>query len=277
MSMMTKPPAFIDAFLSLPVPLLALSVMAVWATVAVLVHRVLVPRIAGPDGRRIGKFEAEVASQLGLVLGLLLSFNAVTVWEQSGAARDATLAEASALREVHELTAELPAEEAAVTRSRLKSYLDYVIVEEWPELGRGAPGLDKPAMLRELARLARASGNQDLHDAVASAVSARDDRIRIATSRMLPARWGIVIVLGALALLSVGLIHAENRRARAIAVGMVAFAIGACFVVLMVQARPFLGALALKPTELDTLARALDARGASPTDRLAGVPRESRD
>jgi hypothetical protein len=269
---MTQPPPFIDSFLSLPLPLLALVVMGIWAAVAVLVHRVLVPKIAGPDGRLIGKFEAEVASQLGLVLGLLLSFNAVTVWEQSGAARDATLAEASALREVGDLLSELPDDQAATTQSRLRAYLDYVILEEWPELGKGAPGLDKPEALRDLARLARASGNQDLHDSVASAISARDDRIRIATSRMLPARWGIVIFLGALALLSIGLIHAENRRARAIAVGMVAFAIGACFVVLMVQARPFLGALSLKPTELDTLARALDARG-SPTDRLAGAPR----
>jgi hypothetical protein len=254
---MTKPPPFIDAFLDLPVPLLALGVMAVWAVVGVIVHRVLVPRIAGRDGRSIGKFEAEVASQLGLVLGLLLSFNAVTVWEQSGAARDATIAEASALREVHELTAELPEEEASALRGVLQRYLEHLIYDEWPELGTGSPALDKPVQLRELARLSRASGNQDLHDAVAKAVSSRDDRIRIATSRMLPARWGIVIVLGALALLSVGLIHAEHRRARAIAVGMVTFAIGACFVVLMVQARPFLGALALKPTELASLARSV--------------------
>lgn len=274
---MTQPPAFIDSFLSLPLSLLALCVMGVWTLVAVLVHRVLVPWIAGRDGRLIGKFEAEVASQLGLVLGLLLSFNAVTVWEQSGAARDATLAEASALREIHDLLSELPAEEAAATRSRLRSYLDYVIKEEWPELGRGAPGLDKPQPLRDLARLARSSGNEDLRDAVTSATTARDDRIRIATSRMLPARWGIVIFLGALALLSIGLIHAENRRARAIAVSMVAFAIGACFVVLMVQARPFLGALALKPTELDVLARAIDSGDSPPTERLAVGPKDALD
>jgi hypothetical protein len=258
---MTKPPPFIDAFLSFPLPLLALCVMTAWAVIAVLVHRVLVPWIAGRDGRTIGKFEAEVASQLGLVLGLLLSFNAVTVWEQSGAARDATIAEASALREVYELTSELPPAEVETTRASLKGYLDYVIYDEWPELGKGAPALDKPASLRDLARFARASGNQDLHDAVGKAIEARDDRIRIATSRMLPARWGIVIVLGALALLSVGLIHAEHRRARAIAVGMVTFAIASCFVVLMVQARPFLGALALRPTELASLSRTIGSSG----------------
>src|SRR5437868_6349810 len=100
---MIAPPRFIEWLLGQPLPVLATFVLGAWALLAILVHRVLVPRIAGDDGTRIGKFEAEVASQLGIVLGLLLSFNAVTVWEQSGAARDATLAEASALREVQEM------------------------------------------------------------------------------------------------------------------------------------------------------------------------------
>jgi len=178
----------------------------------------------------------------------------VTVWEQSGAAREATLAEASALREVHELTPELAPERQPAVGAALRNYLEYVIHDEWPKLGTGALALDKPASLRSLASLGRASDNEDLHDAIAAAVKARDDRIRIATGRMLPARWTIVVVLGGLALLAIGLVHAEHRRARAVAIGMVCFAIAACFVVLLVQVRPFLGTLAVKPTELSALA-----------------------
>jgi hypothetical protein len=77
---------------------------------------------------------------------------------------------------------------------------------------------------------------------------------------MLPARWTVVIVLGALALLSIGLIHAESRRARAVAISMVTFGIASCFVVLLVQVRPFLGVLALKPTELTALAQEIEAQ-----------------
>lgn len=257
--MVTAPPIFVEKLLALPLPLMGALVLGVWALIAVLVHRVLVPKIAGHDGSKIGRFEAEVASQLGIVLGLLLSFNAVTVWEQSGAAREATLAEASSLREVHELLPDLPADQQQPVRNALASYLDYVIHDEWPRLGTDNPGLNKPESLRTLAHLGRASGNDDLHDSVAAAIKARDDRIRIATSRMLPARWGIVGVLGTLALLSIGLIHAENRRARAVAVGMVAFAIASCFLVLMAQTRPFLGSLALKPVELEQLAASVKA------------------
>lgn len=256
---MISPPKFIEALLTLPLPLLGVVVGGIWTLLALLVHRVLVPWIAGPDGRRLGKFEAEVASQLGIVLGLLLSFNAVTVWEQSGAARDATLAEASALREVHDLVPEIAPDKQEPLRASLAGYLSYLIDDEWPRLGAEAPSLDKPAPLRQLSRLSRTAGDDDLHDAVAAAVAARDDRIRIATSRMLPARWSIVIVLGVLALLAIGLVHAEHRRARGVAIAMVTFAIASCFVVLMAQTRPFLGTLALKPTELSALRSELAA------------------
>jgi Protein of unknown function (DUF4239) len=252
--MVTSPPMFVEHLLALPLPVMGMVVLGGWGAIAVLIHRVLVPRIAGHDGGRIGHFEAEVASQLGIILGLLLSFNAVTVWEQSGAARDAVLAEASALREIHELQPDLPQEQRDAVRRTLGTYLAYLIDDEWPRLGTDRPGLHKPESLRALARLSRASGNDDLHDSVAAAIAARDDRIRIATSRMLPARWGIVGVLGTLALLAIGLIHAENRRGRAVAVGMVAFAIASCFLVLMAQTRPFLGSLALRPVELEQLA-----------------------
>lgn len=250
---MTVPPQFVESLLSLPVPLLALIVMLAWGGMALLVHRILVPRIAGADGSRIGRFEAEVASQLGIVLGLLLSFNAVTVWEQSGAARDATLAEASALRNVADLLPELPPETSGQVHMQLRLYLSYLIGVEWPLLGRGTLTPQKPSPLRELVHISRHSGDADLHEAIADAAKAREERIRVSKARMLPARWTIVIILGVLALLAVGLIHAENRRARAVAVGMVAFAIASCFIVLMVQARPFLGALALQPVELESL------------------------
>jgi hypothetical protein len=258
---MSTPPRFVDAFLALPLPLLAAIVLLTWALVGIVVHRALVPRIAGSDGRKIGKFEAEVASQLGIVLGLLLSFNAVTVWEQSGAARDATLAEASALREIRELAPDLPAEQQPAVERALHDYLRYLIDDEWPKLGTDVLGLDKPPSLRALARLARTSSVEDFHDAVAAAIKARDDRIRVATSRMLPARWGIVIFLSVLALLAIGLVHAEHPRARAVAIGMVAFAIAACFLVLILQGRPFLGKLALRPAEISALAEDLERGG----------------
>jgi hypothetical protein len=232
-------------------------VFGFWILIALLIHRVLVPRIAGPDGKGFGHFESEVASQLGIVLGLLLSFNAVSVWEQSSAARDATLSEASALRSVADLLPEVPADQQPALRDALRTYIAHVVNGEWPQLAHGSLGLERPNELRALHRLARTTDNEDLHDAITAAASAREQRIRIATNRMLSARWSIVIVLGALALLAIGLLHAEHRRARAVAIGMVTFAIASCFVILFAQVRPFVGALALRPVELNALAQEL--------------------
>ncbi|MEO8602496.1 MAG: hypothetical protein ABI629_07975 [bacterium] len=256
---MSRPPQFVEALLALPIPALALFVIAFWGLIALAVHRLLVPWITRHKAEAFGKFEAEVAAQLGIVLGLLLSFNAVTVWEQSTAARDATMAEASALRDIADLLPEIAPLQRDKVRTALQVYLAYVVHTEWPSLGNRPAGISRPAALRALAQLARASGEEELRDAVAAAIKARDDRIRIASARMLPARWTIVMVLGALTLLSVGLVHAEYRRARAVALAMLSFAIASCFVVLMAQARPFLGALAIQPTELVTLHDELDA------------------
>jgi hypothetical protein len=253
-------PRFIEQMIDLPIPLLGAVVFGFWILIALLIHRVLVPRITGPDGKGFGHFEAEVASQLGIVLGLLLSFNAVSVWEQSSAARDATLSEASSLRAVADLLPEVPADQQPALRVALRAYIAHVIDGEWPQLAHGHLGLERPSELRTLHRLARTTDNEDLHDAITAAATAREQRIRIATNRMLSARWSIVIVLGALALLAIGLLHAEHRRARAVAIGMVTFAIASCFVILFAQVRPFVGALALQPVELRTLAQELDGK-----------------
>ena len=254
--MLTQPPSFVDWMLGLPVFPLGAVVIGVWLGVALLVDLAIVPWLGGPGGRKLGRFEPEVASQLGLVFGLLLSFNAVTIWEQSSSAREAVLAEASALREIADLSSELSTDRRRDVNLQLQAYLRHLIQSEWPRLASGNVALDRPLPLRALSSVIR-SNNEELRGALASAMEARETRIRIASYRMLPARWSLVVVLGALTVLAVGLVHAEYRRARAIAVGLVSFGIACCFLVLFLHARPFLGVLALRPSELSALAAEL--------------------
>lgn len=255
--MTTQPPSFVDWMLGLPVFPLGALVIGVWVAIALLVDWAIVPWLGGPGGRKLGRFEPEVASQLGLVFGLLLSFNAVTIWEQSSNARDAVLAEASALREIADLSSELSTERRRDVNLQLQAYLRHLIQTEWPRLASGSVPLDRPVPLRALSTVIRSGNNEELRRSLANALDARETRIRIASYRMLPARWSLVVVLGVLTVLAVGLVHAEHRRARAIAVGLVSFGIACCFLVLFLHARPFLGVLALRPTELSALATEL--------------------
>ncbi len=48
----------LDTLLSLPLPVVALLVLALWGTVALVIHFKVVPWICGADGRRLGRFEA---------------------------------------------------------------------------------------------------------------------------------------------------------------------------------------------------------------------------
>ena len=60
-------------------------------------------------------------------------------------------------------------------------------------------------------------------------------------------------VLAILTLLGVGLIHADSRRARRLALGMVAVGISCCFVILFAYTRPYLGQFAVQPADLQSL------------------------
>ena len=65
-------------------------------------------------------------------------------------------------------------------------------------------------------------------------------------------------MLGLLTLVGVGLIHADSRRARRLALGMVAIGISCCFVILFAYTRPYLGQFAVQPDDLRALMADLD-------------------
>jgi hypothetical protein len=54
------------------------------------------------------------------------------------------------------------------------------------------------------------------------------------------------------------LIHADSRRARRLALGMVAIGISCCFVILFAYTRPYLGQFAVQPDDLRALMADLD-------------------
>ena len=66
-------------------------------------------------------------------------------------------------------------------------------------------------------------------------------------------------MLAILLIFSMGLLHAEHRRSRAVGLTFVAFSIGTCFVIFFAHGRPFVGANALQPVELNELAAKLAA------------------
>ncbi|MFM7207567.1 MAG: hypothetical protein ACKO4T_12965 [Planctomycetaceae bacterium] len=271
--MLTRLPACFDGFLALPMPLMSLCLLAYWGGLAFVVHRWLVPWIAGRHGQKLGRLEAEVPAQIGLAFGLLISFIAIAVWEQHSLAEESARTEAAAYREMAEAIEDSGDPAAEPVRAALRDTVAFVVDEEWPQLAHLLVPRVAAGPVRDLRHaihvLPDESLRTELHDLAKQAATARETRLRIAATRPPPARWGIVGVLALLTLLGVGLIHAESRRARRMALGMVAVGISCCFVVLFAYTRPYLGQFAVQPADLADLVADLDDDAA--VARTAGL------
>jgi len=242
-----------DAVLRLPTPLIVLVLLLVWGVVSFVIHRAVVPRLCGADGRRLGRFEAEVTSQIALAFGLLVSFNAVWVWDRSERVRNAVVEEALALESAldeADFLADSKPELRLETYALVAAYAQHLIADEWPRLSHASATRERPAQLLALRRFAF-SAAEPILEAVKQAEAARELRIRDGQVAMPRSRWLIVFALALLTLISIGALHGDSPRGRVLALTLVTLAISCCFAVIFVSGRPFVGEYAIQPTSLE--------------------------
>lgn len=243
----------IDAMLAWPSPVVVLFVTGIWSLVAFCIHRFVVPRICGADGRKLGRFEAEVTSQVALAFGLLISFNAVWLWDRNERVQGAVVDEAAALSSIVDEAEDLPLEQRTAIIECVRDYARHLVDVEWPTLAESSTDRKRPPQLIALRTAVRATEIDGLKELWQAADDARDLRVRDGLRFMTPPRWAVVVILATLLLVSIGLLHGDSPRGRVLALTLVTLAISACFAVIAVQARPFAGAFRIEPTELREL------------------------
>jgi hypothetical protein len=249
----------IDAFLSLSLPTIIVVVIGISSAIAIITHCVLVPWVAGRDGSKMVGFQSEVVALIGLAFGLLISFNAVSVWQTADTAKMAIMREAAALQTFFYELEVLPAPQNEEGQALLRQYVDHVRLIEWPLLMKSQALSDRPDSQKQLVAFSRTHGHDAMNTALTSAIDQRILRIQMSLYRISRARWTVVVMLAILLILSMGLLHAQHRRSRAVGLAFVAIAIGTCFVILFAHGRPFVGTNALEPVELNELAAKLAA------------------
>jgi energy-coupling factor transporter transmembrane protein EcfT len=202
-----------------------------------------------------------VLTPLGIILGLLIGFQAARVWTNLDRAGEYVGQEAGALRETVLLADSLPPEVRASVRQAIRRHLHLVETEEWPAMARGRATLQSIAVglaeaLTAVLSFTPVQANQQAAQehsvaAIERALDARRNRVRLSQAEIAPIQWIVIIVLAVLILITLAVVLIEQRLAMAITMFIYSTAIAVCLVLLMVYDRPFgVGGFVIQPTVL---------------------------
>ncbi len=241
----------------LPVVWMALVVFLATALVAMAIY---VGVLALATGDRAQAFKAvlpAVLTPLAVVFGLLVGFLAAQVWSEADRASAAVIREASALRTIVVLAGSFPKEREAHIRAFVRRHIQEAVSQEWPAMARQRATLtmlrtsDAEALQVILSLVpesdAQAFAKREMAAALQSALDARRQRIDISRSTINWVKWTGVMLPALLILLTIAILHSDNRKAGAIAIAIYSISLAACVVLIASHNRPFTGEISVGP------------------------------
>lgn len=194
---------------------------------------------------------------LGILFGLFVAFIAAQVWADHDRPNTAVNREASALSTVLYLAGSFPGDPERRLRDLVQRHIHEVISEEWPKLAENGPSLRvTPHSLAEAMQLTlslktrsegQVTAQREIVAALESAIEARRQRIIVSRAQVHGAKWACLLIQAICTLITVAMVHSDNRRGAAIALTI--FATGVAVSVFLVAAhdRPFGGPIGVKP------------------------------
>ncbi|MEH2513445.1 hypothetical protein V1291_004799 [Nitrobacteraceae bacterium AZCC 1564] len=202
---------------------------------------------------------------LAVILALLLAFLSSRVWTNVDRAGGYVGQEASALRQAVLLADALPTDVRSNLRECIKRHLHFIETQDWPAMGRGEANLQAiPTGLTDAmaailsftpAQPAQQLAQERALVAIEYAFEARRDRIRLSQVQIAPIQWAVIVVLAMLILVTIAMIHIDNRTAMAATLLIFSTAVALCLVLLMVYDRPFaFGGVTMAPTTFREIA-----------------------
>jgi len=244
---------------ALPLGWMAVLVFSLTFLITALIHWV-VQRLAVGDRMRAFKgVTAGLLPPLGIIFGLLVAFLASQVWGDLDRARTAVNREASSLRTVVILSEAFP-EQGARLRSLIRQHIQEAEREEWPAMAtRRATITIIPASLAEAMRTTLAipvqgagqvAAQQAIVTALQDALEARRQRILISQSEVTEVKWVTLFIQAICTLTAIAMVHADNRPASVIAMGLFSTAIAVSILLITAHDRPFIGQSGVQPTVL---------------------------
>lgn len=247
-------------FYHLPVAWMSIVVLVATAAFAALIHSTVMLLATGERGRAFKAISPVMLTPLAVVFGLIVGFLAAQVWNDAERAVAAVTREARALATVVVLATSFPGPAETRIRALVRDHINDAVNVEWPAMARQQAniatltGADTNALQLVLSLPAQAPAQQlvqrELLSAVQNALDARRERIVISLSSINGVKWAVVLVLAALILVTIAMIHCDNRLSAALAMGIFSVGVAGCVVVIASHNRPFTGEISVSPNLL---------------------------
>jgi hypothetical protein len=246
--------------MGLPVVWMTAIILAVTYAITAAIY-VVVTHLA--DGERARAFKAispGMLPPLAVMFALLVGFLAAQAWSDGERAHTAVNREASALRGVVLLASDFPDAREERLRSLVRQHIEDAVASEWPAMARGDATLTiMPAALQEALQLAltldpvgpgQATAQRELVSSLQAALDARRQRIILSESSTNWVKWAALLAQAILTLVTIALVHSDNRLGNRLILAIFATAAGVAFVLIAAHSHPFAGEVGVTPSVL---------------------------
>lgn len=255
-----------DFMYGLPDALLFVTcVLLVFALVLAAAGFMLVLRLAWPNRQKTSMVNTMLSGIL-LPTGLVIAFVASDIWQQDAKGRTAVEQEAMASSDILRTAQHLPAELRGQVTGLMDDYVREVVEREWPLMAHGQASqaaedlldaLDQMSVQISVAaqehganRLSLDHVAKELQRYVQQIETARNQRLVVANTRVVGTKWTAMLVLLFVAACVLYELHAGQRRAVWLAMGLFALGFGATLYLIASFDRPFTGTTIIEPQPL---------------------------
>jgi Protein of unknown function (DUF4239) len=245
---------------NLPVVWMAIVVFGATYLIAGLIYATVNLLAVGERARAFKALSPGMLPPLGILFGLFVAFTAAQVWNDTDRANTAVIREASALRAVVILAASFPGEPEAHMRRLIQRHIEEAATQEWPMMAQRTASLTiTPQPLAEALQLTLAlnpssrgqeNAQRELVTALENALEARRQRIIVSLSQVNLVKWSCLLVQAICMLLAIAMVHSDNRRTVAIAMGLFASGVAVSVFLILAHDRPFTGEISVGPEPL---------------------------
>jgi hypothetical protein len=252
---------------NLPVPWMALAIFGFTYFLAVAIYT-LVAALSGRLAKSYRVVSVGMLPSLGIIFGLFVAFTAAQVWGDNDRATASISREASALRSILVFAASFPGESETALDNLIKDYVRQTASVEWPMMAHKQAVLNTtPRPLADALKLVlslptsgpgQQTAQREITTAIETALDARRQRIIVSVAEVNFVKWVCLYLQAASVLLAIAMVHAEDRGASAISLGLFATGIAASVLLIAAHDRPFIGQLAVTPDPLLQIVSNLD-------------------